>query len=120
MRLLELRVPLHQATHHDNDPKKKALYLTKEEWLQLAELVQVLEPFKVAVKGLEGEKYPTLSHVWATISSLHKHMSVDLMGHFKYAQVEELRAFMCEDLVSERRFGFATPLMQARRLLSHS
>jgi len=37
--------------------------LTATEWQQLAELVQILQPCAEAIKLMEGERYPTLSHV---------------------------------------------------------
>jgi len=37
--------------------------LTALQWQELAELVQILEPCAEAIRLMEGEKYPTLSHV---------------------------------------------------------
>ena len=53
------------------------LEISSQEWCILEDIVELLQPFKIATQHLSGEKYPTISAVGPLLSEIKKRIAID-------------------------------------------
>ena len=70
-----------------NDASCSELNFSPREWLQLKELVDLLQPFYEATVLTQEEETPTISLVLPTVISLQKHLQEFLKKNAKYLKV---------------------------------
>jgi hypothetical protein len=123
-RLLEVKAAV-QLTLRDAPGR---LGLTDAEWLDVKQVVEVLQPFAAAVRGLEGEKYPTIGMVWQAVWRLGRFLAdreitqrdgstVTLGWRDIKHTANVLRRELHSNLQGQKRFRFATQVMQVATVL---
>lgn len=71
----EQQLPISSVLLHRRDLLH--LEISSQEWRILEDIVELLQPFKIATQHLSGEKYPTISAVGPLLSEIKKRIAID-------------------------------------------
>lgn len=71
--------------------------LTENEWMVVMDIIEILKPFKMAQKHLEGEKYVTISFIPLMIENIEKRLKSYLLCPQSNDNVKELVQRMIND-----------------------
>ena len=104
-RLERLRDPIISLVNEGIVPPQKAL--TPEEWIKVANLRKLLNPFMLAQKVLEGEKYATGPIIVPLINKIRQHLNSAIMHPQNSEHMRNLTRSMLDDFTL--RWGHGHP-----------